>query len=188
MISTDIDIDLADRDSALSLIRHIPALQNDLAKHKTSVYFQNIPTDPTTGFASIDSKTAADLGYFKIDLLNNTIYRNVKDEQHLNQLINKEPDWSLFEDVNVVKKLTHIHDYFYVVNSIKPKNIDDLAIIIALIRPGKKYLLGKPRNIIDKEIWDIKDKDTYSFKKSHSYAYAVSIVVQLNSMIESCTQ
>lgn len=183
--NTDIDIDLADRDVALDMINHIPALQTDGARHKTSVYFQNIPQDPITGLAAMDAKTAAGLGYFKIDLLNNTIYKNVRDEEHIVLLANREPLWELLGETIVVEQLRHINKYFTIVDSIKPKSIDDLAVIIALIRPGKKYLVGKPRNIIDAEIWKpVEEGEGYIYKKSHSYAYAVSIVVQLNLLIE----
>lgn len=183
--NTDIDIDMADRDKALENIKNIPAIQNDGSKHKTSVYFQNIPQDPLTGFASFTSKKASEYGYFKIDLLNNSIYKEVKNEEHLVNLVNTDPPWELFEDECVVENLLHIHSYYNVVKIIKPKNIHDLAVIIALIRPGKKHLIGKPRDLIDKEIWQPVEGEGYSFKKSHSYAYAASIIVQLNLMLEN---
>ena len=180
MTNTDIDIDVADRDAALSLGKYISALQNDNTKHKTSVYFQNIPHDPA-GWATMNTKQAADLGYFKIDFLNNTIYKDIQNEAHLIQLLKQEPKWELFEKAEIVEKLAHIRDYFYVVKSIKPRNIDDLAVIIALIRPGKKHLIGKSRTIINEGIWKPVEEG-YAFKKSHSYAYAASIIVQLNLM------
>jgi len=180
--NTDIDIDLVDRDTALANIKHVPAFINGV-RHNTSVYFQNIPEDPMTGLAALDAKEAADLGYFKIDLLNNSIYKKVRDEAHLVELANRQPPWELFADRNVVQNLSQIYNYFEIVDFIQPKCIEDLAIIIALIRPGKKHLIGKSRTEIDAEIWK-PTSDNYWFKKSHSFAYAVSIVVQLNLMVE----
>ncbi len=186
--NTDIDIDLADRDYALEIIKHVPALQkDDVTRHATGVYFQNIPADPITGISTLGNKRAADLGYFKIDLLNNSIYKNVRDEDHLVHLAFTEPPWELFSDKNVVKQLQHIRNYFWIVDSIKPKSVEDLAVIIALIRPGKKHLVGQSREKIDAEIWLSvgEENEGYSFKRSHAVCYAVSIVVQLNLLIET---
>lgn len=181
--NTDIDIDMADRDKALSIIQHVIARQKDGTKHKTSVYFQNIPSDPMTNIATLNSDDASELGYFKIDLLNNSIYKDVKNEEHLIRLIFEEPLWELLKEKDIVDKLQHIHDHFNIVNTIKPTNIHDLAIIIALIRPGKRHLFRMPRKIIDREIWKPVENG-YTFKKSHAYAYALSIIVQLNLLVE----
>ena len=66
--------------------------------------------------------------------------------------------------------------------SSEPRSIEDLAICIALPRPGKAHLINKPRSEINREIW--MKTDNYYFKKSHAIAYASAIVVQLNLMIE----
>lgn len=183
--STDIDIDFIDRDVALAEIEHIPASQADGTKHNTSVYFQPIPVDPRTEIAAIDYKSSAALGYFKIDFLNNSLYQGVRDEGHLVDLAFREPEWDLFDEPTIVEGLAHIHSYFHVVQSIRPRSVTDLAVIIALIRPGKKHLVGQSRHIIDAEIWQRGAEEGYVFKKSHSFAYALSIVVQLNLMIEN---
>ena len=79
----DIDIDFLNRSTVLDIIKHIPATLEDGRKHNTGVYCQEIPTNPLTGQASIDYKTAEDRGYFKIDLLNVSAYQGVRDEAHL---------------------------------------------------------------------------------------------------------
>ena len=89
----DIDIDLKDRDNVLDVFKHVPATINDEKKHNTGVYFNNIPINPLTGYSSIDYKEAEERGYFKLDLLNVGIYENVKSEEHLIGLMNKEPMW-----------------------------------------------------------------------------------------------
>ena len=127
-------------------------------------------------------------GYFKVDFLHNTIYQGIRDETHLIELLTTEPPWDLFDDEDVVNSLAHVSGHFGVVHSIGPKSIGDLAICIALIRPGKKHLIGKPRSEIDRHIWIKPNDGGYHFKKSHAISYASAIVVQLNLMIERATQ
>ena len=52
-----------------------------------------------------------------------------------------------------------------------------------MIRPGKRYLVGKDWKDIEKEVW-IKTDD-YFFKQSHAMGYALAIIVQLNSILEN---
>ena len=73
IVNTDIDIDIANRDKLLELINNTPAMikrDNKEVKHNTGVYFHEMPSNPYTGFATIDHKEAEKMGYFKIDLLN----------------------------------------------------------------------------------------------------------------------
>ncbi len=88
--NTDIDIDFSDRNAALSLVPSVPASIEPGKKHNTGVYFHEMPQDPLTGLASVDYKTAEDMGYFKIDCLNVSIYKGVHNEQHLTELNGKE--------------------------------------------------------------------------------------------------
>lgn len=187
-VTTDIDIDFADRDAALEGLMYISGSLGGVErkKHPTGVYFQDIPTDPLTGNSALSYDEAADRGYFKIDFLNNSIYKGVRDEDHLIELIERDPPWEFFEEETIVGMLAHIHNSFGVVSSIKPKCVEDLAVILALQRPGKKHLLFKKREEIDAEIW--KASDGFNFKRAHAIAYAVSIVVQLNLIIENASK
>lgn len=185
-VTTDIDIDFADRDSALAGLMHIPASLGEKVernRHPTGVYFQNIPTDPITGYASLDYEQAAELGYFKIDFLNNSIYGGVRNEDHLLALINQEPEWDMLDHEAIVAMLAHIHSSFGIVKAIRPRSVEDLAVVLALMRPGKRHLLGESRAEIDAEIWK-PNQDGFVFKRAHAIAYAVSIVVQLNLLCE----
>lgn len=185
-IDFDVDIDFADRDTALLAVPHISAMmvtQNGLSRHNSGVYFQNIPTLPA-GYASIAYDAAPDLGYFKVDFLNQSVYRDVQNEEHLVDLLNREPLWELFEEKEIVEQLSHIHGHYNIVQRIKPKSIMDLAVVIALIRPGKRHLLDEPREIIDRDIWKKSEEESYSFKKAHAISYAALIVVQLNRLCE----
>jgi hypothetical protein len=73
----DVDIDFANREQALKLFKHVPASiikDEEIEKHKTGVYFQEVPVDPMLGSCSFDFKRAEERGYFKIDLLNVNLY------------------------------------------------------------------------------------------------------------------
>jgi DNA polymerase III alpha subunit len=66
----------------------------------------------------------------------------------------------------------------------KPKSIEQLAAVLAMIRPAKRYLIGKEWTTIMAEVWAKPENDDYFFKKSHATAYAVAIVVQMNLICE----
>lgn len=184
----DIDIDFADRDKALTGLTHIPACivrnDGDAEKHPVGIYLQDIPSDPITGLATIDHKVASEKGYFKFDLLNVTHYSGIRDEDHLLRLLHTEPVWEFFDDPDIVSQLSHIHGYFGVVQSIQPRSIEDLAVVLALIRPAAKHLRYAPRQIIDTKIWKLSPDEGFAFKKAHAIAYAAAIVVQLNLLCE----
>lgn len=184
-VTTDIDIDFPDRNLALTDIMHIPASMEQKgqpSRHPTGVYFQNVPIDPLTGLSALNYEDASDHGYFKVDFLNNTIYDGVRDEEHLVSLM-EEPDWEMFEVEEIVSMLAHIHSSFGIVKAIRPTCVEDLAVVLALMRPGKRHLMSKSRSEIDSEIWK-SGSDGYQFRRSHAIAYAVSIIVQLNIICE----
>ena len=182
---TDVDIDFFDRDGVLKLFKHTPATmikEGKTEKHKTGVYFHAVPEHPVTKHASLDYKNAEDRGYFKIDMLNVNIYKDVKSEQELVELMIQEPDWDMLKDPKVVENLFHLNGHFKIVSSLEPKNIEQLAAVLAIIRPAKRGLMYKDWVEIMKEVW-VKPKDgSYFFKKSHAVAYAQAIVVQMNLM------
>ena len=139
---TDIDIDFKDRNNILNKLHHIPASiikDNNVARHNTGIYFHEIPVDPFTGNATLDYKKAEELGYFKIDCLNVNMYKDVENEEHLQRLIDTEPDWELFQHKEIVEQLFHIHDHFNIVLQMKPQSIEQLAIVLAIIRPASDH-------------------------------------------------
>ena len=114
-VSTDIDIDFVNRDDILKFIKHIPAQtrqDNVLKNHNSGVYFQDVPYDQLSGIAAIDFREAEDRGYFKIDFLNNSLYKGIRDEDHLQKLADTEPLWELFEEKDIVTQLAHIHSHY----------------------------------------------------------------------------
>lgn len=180
----DIDIDFSSRDLVLSKLKHIPARLKD-RKHNTGVYCHRVPTDPFKGLCTLDHKQADDVGFFKLDMLNVSIYKDVRDEEHLLTLMNSEPLWELLEHKEFVEQLFHIGNHYEVIKKLKPRSIQDLAAAIAVIRPAKRYLLNTDWNTINREVW-IKPpgSDAYYFKKSHSVAYSTAIVVHMNLLCE----
>lgn len=188
---TDIDIDLVDRDALLELLPHVKASINKngvYTKHNSGVYVHDIPSDAKTNLASIEYKEAEERGYFKLDFLNNSLYRGVRDDAHLTELMEREPVWDLFQHKEVVENLAHVSNHIDVLMATKPTSVMELAEVLAIIRPAKRYLLGQDSKVIKAEVWTKPTDDSYYFKKAHAVAYAVSIVVQLNLFCEQVAQ
>ena len=181
----DIDIDFADRNLVLEIVQHIPASLGSNKRHNTGVYCHAIPVNPLTGLASIDYKTAESRGYFKIDFLNVSVYKDVRDNDHLTTLMNTEPLWNLLEQDEFVDLLFHVNGHGSILRQMKPRTVEQLAAVLAMIRPAKRYLIGQDWDTVLKEVWIKPVNDEYYFKKSHSISYAMVIVVQMNLICES---
>jgi DNA polymerase III alpha subunit len=183
----DIDIDFYDRESALKIIKHIPASRyenNELKKHNTGIYLHQIPVDKINNMSSIDYDVAEDRGYFKIDFLNVSLYKDIKNEEHLQQLMNQEPLWDLLEQEEFSKMLFHVGGHGSILKMMKPQNVEQLAAVLAMIRPAKRNLIGLPWDTVMTQVWIRPENDDYFFKKSHAIAYAVAVVVQMNLICE----
>ena len=183
----DIDIDFYDRKLALDQLTHVQATRLEdgkLVPHNTSVYVTDIPHNPVTGLANIDYKSAEDRGYFKIDFLNVNIYKGVKNEEHLNQLMTQEPLWDLLEQDDFSNLLFHVNSHGAILRQMKPTSILQLAAILAMIRPAKRHLIGKDWTTVMTTIWTKPEDGEYYFKKSHAVAYAQAVVVQMNLICE----
>jgi DNA polymerase III alpha subunit len=183
----DIDIDFVDRDKVLTLFKHVKASRLEdgkLVKHNTGVYLHEVPLNAESNVCAVPYEIAEERKYFKIDFLNVGIYKGVRDETHLNRLLETEPLWDLLEQKDFVDMLFHVNGHVNVLSSMKPKSIEELAAVLAVIRPAKRYLIGKDWPTILKDVWTKPDTDEYYFKKSHAIAYATAIVVQMNLICE----
>lgn len=186
--TSDIDIDVADRNLLLEHINVIPAaIRRDgvVKKHNTGVHPTSIPWDPINSMSSLDYNDAEDRGYIKLDLLNVWVYKMVKSEGHLISLM-REPDWNLLLDREFFEGLIHIGKHYNVMAA-QPEPINSiprLAMFLNLIRPGRRHLLGKTWGEISKTIWTA-GGDGYAFKKSHAVAYAHLVVVNMNLLVEN---
>ena len=185
---SDIDIDFGNREQAIAVLDVTPAgivRDSKLVKHNTGVYATDIPTDPFTGIASIDYKQAEELGYPKLDFLNVSLYTHIKNEAHLTELMTAEPLWDLLLQKEFAEQLIHIGNHYNTLTKMpEPVNtIPRMAMFLAIIRPGKRHLIGLPWAEVAKTIWDATE-DGYTFKKSHAVAYAHLVCVHMNLICE----
>ena len=180
----DIDIDFADRDIVLSKIQHRVATINAEKKHNTGVYVTEIPHNPVDNHSTIDYKTAEDRGYFKLDFLNVSIYNDIVDEEHLQRLMDKEPEWSLLQHDDFVDLIFHISGHGEILRKTKPTNVEQLAAVLAMIRPAKRHLVNETWTTILENVWVAPTDGSYYFKKAHAISYAVAVVVHMNLFCE----
>ena len=184
----DIDIDFIDREQALKLFKHTVASRNDngrLVKHNTGVYLHEVPVDAVTSLCSVPYEQAEEQEFFKIDFLNVGLYNGVRNEEHLLQLMETEPLWDLLLQDEFNNLLFHVNGHGSILREMRPTSIEQLAAVLAMIRPAKRHLIGKDWSVVMKEVWTKPETNDYYFKKSHATAYAVAIVVQMNLICES---
>jgi len=183
-MSADIDIDFADRNQILNLIRHTPARQivnEQVRRHNSGVYISNIPYDPVNECAAIDYKTAEERGYFKIDFLNMGVYQLIKSPQHYADMLADTPPWDrLWQDSTWASQLVHVGNYTELLRSMRPDSIPRMAAFISIIRPGKAHLQNKDWQIVFESVWDGNDSQGYTFKKSHALSYAALVALHMN--------
>jgi hypothetical protein len=184
----DIDIDFIDREQALKLFKHTVASRNDdgrAVKHNTGVYLHEVPVDAVSGLCSIPYEQAEEQEFFKIDFLNVSIYKGVRNEDHLVQLMETEPLWDLLLQDEFNNLLFHVNGHGSILREMQPTSIEQLAAVLAMIRPAKRHLIGKDWSTVMTEVWTKPETNDYYFKKSHATAYAAAIVVQMNLICES---
>ena len=70
--------------------------------------------------------------------------------------------------------------YFIIFNYRRWCVFEQLAAVLAIIRPAKRGLMYKNWVDILKDVWIKPTDGSYFFKKSHAVAYAHAIVVQMN--------
>lgn len=183
----DIDIDFLDREAALKLFKHTVASRVDnakLVKHNTGVYLHDVPVDAVSGLCSVPYEQAEEQSFFKIDFLNVGIYKGVRDEAHLEQLMETEPLWDLLLQDDFVNLLFHLNGHGDILRKTQPTSVEQLSAVLAMIRPAKRYLIGKPWTTVMMEVWTKPETGDYFFKKSHATAYAVAVVAQMNLICE----
>ena len=183
-MSADIDIDFANRDQILNLIKHIPArqtVQEQIRRHNSGVYITDIPYDPVNECAAIDYKTAEERGYFKIDFLNMGVYQLITSADHYKKMLDTTPPWNrLWYDPVWARQLVHVGNYTELLKSMRPDSIPRIAAFISIIRPGKAHLQNKTWKDVFKSVWDGDDSQGYTFKKSHALSYAALVALHMN--------
>ena len=191
-MSADIDIDFADRDQLLKLIQSTPARQlhqGQVRRHNSGVYVTNIPYDPVNACAAIDYESAEKLGYFKIDLLNMSVYQLIKTPEHYKQMLDLEPNWErLWTDSEWAQQLVHVGNYTELLKSMRPDSITRMAAFISIIRPGKAHLQNQPWPKVFESVWDGDESKGYTFKRSHAVSYAALVALHINLLTPSAAQ
>ena len=180
-MSADIDIDFADRETVLKLIQHTPARQSNGRRHNSGIYVTDIPRDPVADCAALDSETAEQRGYFKLDFLNMSVYQLIQDPAHYEAMLTATPPWErLWTDREWARQLVHVGQYSKLLESMKPDNIQRLAAFISIIRPGKAHLQNKPWSQVFASVWDGDNSEGFIFKKSHAISYSVLVTLHMN--------
>lgn len=199
-MSADIDIDLADRDQLLKLIQATPArltnfginAREKVSKdrlHNSGVYVTDIPYDPVNKCSAIDYKQAEQLGYFKIDLLNMSVYELIKSPEHYAEMLAKEPPWErLWTDNAFAGKIVHIGATHPLLKSMKPDSIPRMAAFISIIRPGKAHLQNRPWAEVFETVWDGDDSKGFVFKHAHAIGYAALVALHMNLLNQPVEQ
>ena len=180
----DIDIDFADRDVILSQLQHRVAKLDTGKKHNTGVYATEIPHNPVDNLSTIEHKTAEERGYFKLDFLNVSIYKDVKDEAHLTELMERTPLWQLLEHADFSDKVFHLSGHNELLRQLKPQSVEQLAATLAIIRPAKRHLASESWETIMKEVWAKPTNGEYYFKKAHAISYATACVIHMNILCD----
>jgi len=188
-MSADIDIDVPNRDEVLKLIRYVSARQNhdgQVRRHNSGIYVTAIPEDPFNKCAAIDYQEAETRGYFKIDLLNMSVYQLIKNPTHYEQLLAQEPPWSrLWTDTEWAKQLVHVGNYTELLKSMQPDSIPRMAAFISIIRPGKAHLQNRPWEEVFESVWDGDSSRGFVFKHSHAISYAALVALHMNLLNQS---
>ena len=183
-MSADIDIDLANRDKLLALIHHTSARQThqgQVRRHNSGVYATDIPYDPVNACAAIDYETAEQLGYFKIDLLNMSVYQLIKSPEHYKEMLALDPPWSrLCADPEWAKQLVHVGNYTELLKTMRPDSIPRMAAFISIIRPGKAHLQNQPWETVFASVWNGDSSQGFVFKQSHAIGYATLVALHMN--------
>ena len=191
-MSADIDIDVPDRTAVLKLIQHTAARQlhqGQVRKHNSGIYVTDIPQDTPNGCAAIDYESAEQRGYFKIDLLNMSVYQLIRDPAHYANMLAATPPWPrLWTDTTWASQLVHVGNYTDLIASMQPDSIPRMAAFISVIRPGKAHLQNRPWAEVFAEVWNGDDSRGYTFKKSHAVSYAALVALHMNLLTQDAAQ
>lgn len=155
---------------------------NRLKNHPCGVYLQSIPIDPITNLSAIPYEEAEILGYFKFDFLHLTLLDSFSNKRQIRKLIQHDPDWALLLDENVVPRLFQVSKHAELLKIIQPTSVQELADVIALLRPAKRHLLASylvnKEKVRQEQLYA--QSNSYYFKRSHAISYALTIVLQLH--------
>lgn len=132
------------------------------------------------GCAAIDYQQAEERGYFKIDLLNMSVYDLVKDPEHYEWILAQPVPWDrLWTDPAWASQLVHVGNYTSLLASMRPDSIPRMAAFISAIRPGKAHLQNRPWPEVFASVWDGDASQGYTFKKAHAISYSMLVALHM---------
>lgn len=182
----DIDVDTSPSFNPTKLFpwtRAALVRDGQYTQHPCGVYPQTIPVDPISELAAIPYDAAEELGYLKIDFLHLNVYQHFKTRAEIDDLLLKDPDWKLLLVPSNHHKLFQLANHGELLLKLKPASIEDMADMMALIRPGKRQLVPlyqKSKDMARPLIWSRDGEGGYAFKKSHALSYSYVLLLQLH--------
>jgi hypothetical protein len=181
----DVDIDVSSSFNPLDVfpnwVRASTLLNGELRPHPCGVYPQEVAVDPITHLAAAPFKILENHGYLKVDFLHNTVYDSFSSQEEIEVLLTMEPEWKLLLIPSVQETLFQLSKHGDILDIVRPTNVEELADVLALIRPGKRKILDLYLSDRNKGRRLLYTKTTeYYFKKSHAIGYALVIVLQLH--------
>ena len=187
-LHTDIDIDMPGSFNPVlffgNYVTRASMIKDEkLHPHPCGVYFQEISQDPLTHLSAVPYEDAEKMGYFKVDFLHLNVYNFFESKEEIKALLKTEPDWNLLNSPSIVSKLFQLSKHYDIIKKIQPKSIMEVADVLALIRPGKNYILNlylRDKEKARKELYKLDQNGNYAFKKAHAISYALVIVLQLH--------
>lgn len=157
-----------------------------LSPHPSGVIIEDVPKDPITSLTCIDYKKCDTLGLYKVDILTNNSYNIFDSQKEMDEYRDMETDFSLLLVEKICEQLPHIGNHYELVKKVKPDSIQELADVLALMRPGKihlldDYLIPSKRIMVRDNLYRAPRTGMF-FKKSHAVSYAVMIATVLNKL------
>ena len=179
--SPDVDIDVGSNfKPASNWVRASIIRDNKLIAHNSGYYIHNIKSIFPQKLSIISYDILDQTNISKVDFLHNTFYDNFNFRYEILDLIKRPVNWSLLTNELLVKKLMHVSNRYKEMQQFNINSVPELADFLALMRPGKIHLMQKylkDKSSVANELYAPCDK--YYFKKSHAYAYATLITVQM---------
>lgn len=204
---SDLDLDIPSKQSddiKNNLIRGcVVTERGDIQPHPAGVYFyKSIPS--YDGISILDYKKMEDKEYQKIDILNNTYLDDISSDELINYIKMIDEDNIEWHNLWEYNEPYQLAKYPGILREFKVHSVMDIAIIIALIRPGAIQNYEKMKSFIHtdkllknksdeakeilKETYGIpvfdeqfkklgKDDGKYRYKKPHSIGYSYVLLI-----------
>ena len=131
-----------------------------------------------------DYEEADDRGYFKLDFLNVSLYKDILSEEQLNRLLHKEPLW----DPSTYSKnrmTNYSREHSSIPTKVEVHNDRTTSGNTGDNKTAKRHPIDRSWPDIMKEVGKTRVMVLYYFKKAHAVAYAHAIVVQMNLICEN---